>query len=299
MSIDKTKEQASKHLGTVSVYTDQYDKTLLVPVERTHNRTKYNIEETNLPFVGFDTWNAFEISFQLKNGLPIAAMAKISYPCDTHSIIESKSLKLYLNSYNMTKFDLSKDAAIEFVAEQIAKDLTEVLGGDVSCKLFTNADDGTEDVFDESDFIDIERLVQSENIVFDQYNESPDILKKGRGLSGLIAVKTSLLRSNCRITNQPDWGDVYIYMDSKSLPTLESLLQYIVSFRRESHFHEECCEMLFKRLFDKFAPEDLMVTCFYTRRGGVDINPARATSEWLLPKLLGDTEVLTAKQFRQ
>lgn len=235
MSIDKTKEQAGKFLGNDVEYKDQYDKSLLVPVERIYNRTKYNINEDNLPFVGFDTWNAYEVSFQLKNGLPVAAMAKISYPCNSHSIVESKSLKLYLNSYNMTKFDLTKTEALSFVGKQIADDLTEVLGAEVLCTLHTVVED--ELVFDDSAFVDIEQLVDGESIVFNQYNESPDILKKSRGAGGCIAVKTSLLRSNCRITNQPDWGDAYIIMEGDKLPTMASLLQYIVSFRKESHFH--------------------------------------------------------------
>ena len=237
MDIDKTKEQASRFLGNDVEYKDQYDKSLLVPVERKHNRTKYNIDDTNLEFVGFDTWNAYEVSFQLSNGLPVSAVAKISYPCNTHSIVESKSIKLYLNSYNMTKFDLTKEKAIEFVGEQIAADLAEVLGGEVSCTLHTNSHDIPDTVFDESEFTDIENLVNGEEIIFDQYNESPDILKKARGEGGYFAVKTSLLRSNCRITNQPDWGDAYIIMEGSKLPTMESLLQYIVSFRKESHFH--------------------------------------------------------------
>lgn len=92
------------------------------------------------------------------------------------------------------------------------------------------------------------------------------------------------MRSNCRVTNQPDWGDVYIYMDSDYVPTLESLLQYIVSMRKENHFHEEICECIYKRLYDKFNPAELFVACLYTRRGGIDINPARASSNHLLSK---------------
>lgn len=296
--IDKTKQQASKFLGQEVEYKDQYDKSLLVPVERVHNREKYGIIEGDLPFVGYDTWNAYEVSYQLKNGLPVSAIAKISYPCDTKSIVESKSLKLYLNSYNMTRFDMTREESLRFVEEQIAEDLTEVLGGQVECKLHTVAEDVH--AFDESEFIDIESLVQGEEIVFDQYNESADILKLQKDCTVReVKIKTSLLRSNCRITNQPDWGDAFIVIESSKIPTMESLLQYIVSFRKESHFHEECAEMIYKRLWDLCEPEALMVTCLYTRRGGLDINPARASHQYLLSQTLGDVEVHSAKTLRQ
>ncbi len=300
---DITKQQASRHLGqTVSEYSVEYDKNLLVAVERIHNRTKYNIDEADLPFVGYDTWNAYEVSFMLDNGFPLSCVAKISYASDSKCIVESKSLKLYLNSYNMTKFGTDREAAINKVTDTIAADLSELLDTDV--KVFLHFSETNADVFESykyDHFLQLEDICDVEAMEFTHFNESPDILEVDTNPdnSYTLRVKTNLLRSNCRITSQPDWGDAYIHIAGVDRPTAESLLQYIVSFRKEDHFHEEVCEMLYKRLWDKFQPEELMVTCLYTRRGGIDINPARANKPELLSESLKDVTRHVAKTLRQ
>ena len=114
-----------------------------------------------------------------------------------------------------------------------------------------------------------------------------------------VKVKSNLLRSNCRVTNQPDWGDVYIRIVGKNVPSAESLAKYIVSHRTVSHFHEEICEMVFKHLTDAYKPEQLMVACLYTRRGGLDINPIRATQQSLIPDFFTDPKFTIAKTLRQ
>lgn len=299
---DITKEQAGRHLGKTVTYADQYDSNLLVAVERIHNRTKYNIDEQMLPFIGYDTWNAYEVSFLLSNGFPVSCVAKISYPCDSHSIVESKSLKLYLNSFNMTRFEGTKAEAVSDVEEIIARDLSDLLETDVTVALhFMNLERSLWPRIDYDPFMQLDEIVDVETTEFSHFNESPDILQveTNEDYGTVLRVQTNLLRSNCRITSQPDWGDAFIHIEGMQIPTAESLLQYIVSFRKEDHFHEEVCEMIYKRLWDKFQPEKLMVTCVYTRRGGIDICPARASHEELLSKNLQDVRAHVAKTLRQ
>lgn len=297
---DITKEQAGKHLGKSVTYADQYDAGLLVAVERIHNRTKYNIDELNLPFVGYDTWHAYEVSFLLDNGFPLSCVAKISYPCNSHSIVESKSLKLYLNSFNMTKFTGTKDEAVALVEKTIATDLSTLLETTAHVHLhFVESNQPLFSNLRQPEFLSLDSLVDITTQEFTTFNESPEILEASLDTAGTLRIHTNLLRSNCRITSQPDWGDAFIHIRGMQLPTAESLLQYIVSFRKEDHFHEEVCEMIYKRLFDKFQPEELMVTCVYTRRGGIDICPARATHEHLLSESLKDVTIHVEKTLRQ
>lgn len=299
---DITKEQAGRHLGKTVTYADQYDSNLLVAVERIHNRTKYNIDEQMLPFIGYDTWNAYEVSFLLANGFPVSCVAKISYPCDSHSIVESKSLKLYLNSFNMTRFESSKMNAVKTVEGIIAKDLSALLETEVKVALhFTEANHSLWPKYTYDPFHSLEEVVNVERTEFSHFNESPEILQveTNEEYGNVLRIHTNLLRSNCRITSQPDWGDAFIHIEGMQIPTAESLLQYIVSFRKEDHFHEEVCEMIYKRLWDTFQPEKLMVTCVYTRRGGIDICPARASHEDLLSNNLQDVRVHVGKTLRQ
>lgn len=300
--VDITKQQASRHLGNSVVYTDQYDAGLLVPIERVHNRVKYGIDNADLPFVGYDTWNAYEVSFLLENGFPVSCVAKIVYPADSEFIVESKSIKLYLNSFNMSRYPGTREEASRVVEKIIAKDLSEALKTTV--KVFfhfteTNAPIWSKHSYDS--FMELEEIVDAESLEFTQFNESPDTLvpETNPEYGNTLRVHTHSLRSNCRITNQPDWGDAFIHIEGESVPTAESLLQYIVSIRKESHFHEEIAECIYKRLWDKFKPTQLMVTCIYTRRGGIDICPARASHPELLSQNLGDSRVHVAKTLRQ
>lgn len=274
-------EIASKHLGKAGdgsvvkpyVTPESVDSSLLVAVPRHLNRVQYGIDDDNLKFCGYDTWNCYEVSFLLENGFPVAGVVKLQYSCDSESIVESKSLKLYLNSFNMEKFSTSNEfEAINSVKTRIADDLKSVLKTDVAVHFHRS-----EHLVYKKKFDVLEEVVNYKNLVFDAFNEDPDLLVPS--IKQKISVSSSLLRSNCRVTNQPDWGDVYIYMEAQSTPTYESLLQYIISMRKENHFHEEICECIYQRLYDKFSPEVLVVGCLYTRRGGIDINPIRATNK--------------------
>jgi 7-cyano-7-deazaguanine reductase len=297
---------ASKHLGKAGdgsvvnpyITPDRVDATLLVGIPRYLNRTHYNIENTGPGSVGIDVWNAYEVSYLLSNGYPVSCFVRIVYDSTSENIVESKSIKLYLNSFNMMRIEtLDIGESIDIVKNKIAEDLTPVLGvvPVVGVHLgYSRVKESTLGYFTQ-----LENAIDHAALTFDQVNEDPEILKPFDFTQ--LAVQTSLLRSNCRVTNQPDWGDVYIAMDAEFVPTYESLAQYIVSMRKENHFHEEICECIFKRLSDKYKPQNLVVACFYTRRGGIDINPVRYTSEEYFKQFFVDfasTDV-TFKTLRQ
>lgn len=293
-------EIASKHLGQVggAGYSDKYDPSLLVAVPRYLNREAYGIKEDSLPFVGVDSWNAYEVSAITEKGRPVAGMLKIVCPADSPFHVESKSIKLYLNSFNMTPFGKTAKECIKFIETQVAKDLTELLQGDVTCNFFGN-DYGVEFQFD--GYQDLAGLVNLDEVEFTSFHSDASQLKvwEVKEENVVKEIHSDLLRSNCRVTNQPDWGDVYIRMEGKNVADEASLAQYIVSHRQVSHFHEEICEMVFTHLMQAYQPEKLMVACLYTRRGGIDINPIRATHAELIPGWFKDSSKRMKKTLRQ
>ena len=258
---------------------DEVDAGLLVSVPRHLNRTGYGIEEDALPFVGIDAWNSYEFSTLQKNGFPISGWLKFTYSSSTPNIVESKSVKLYLNSYNMARLILGKEDLHEIEA-QIERDLSKAVGGDVGVYIAVGDVDTVKPM--KGDFMSLEEYCNVASMSFDRYNESSDILEVVPSIGRYERWRSHSLRSNCRVTNQPDWGDVYIHIKGDKAVTPESLLQYIVSMRKENHFHEEIAECIYKRLYDLLDPEELLVTCLYTRRGGIDINPTRASNYYLL-----------------
>ena len=286
----------NKVLGKQVEYPQHYQPDVLVAVPRLYNRMQYDVDEKNLPFVGVDTWHCYELSFLTKLGMPVQGVLKITYPADSLNLVESKSLKLYLNSFNMEYVALSVEDSIESVKSTIKTDLSKVVGCDVEVEYYQHGADNTN--FDFYDYEVLETGEYVEDIVFKDYNEN-FLLLETDGDEGEMRVVSHLLRSNCKITKQPDWGSVYIYIEGDDLPTKESILRYIVSLRNENHFHEEICELIYLRLWQRFRPEKLCVTCIYTRRGGIDICPSRASSRELLPKELTNAYCLTRKQLRQ
>ena len=295
-------EIASKHLGqTVSAYSDLYDKSLLVKVPRNLNREAYGIDNKNLPFVGYDVWNAYEVSALTLKGRPVSGLLKIVCPADSEYHVESKSIKLYLNSFNMSKFGETKEDCVKEIENRVTKDLSELLETNVECKLHTEKDldpYGNDVWTGFSEFTNIENLVNLDELDFTAYKSDESQLE-GDKEETEVFYHTDLLRSNCRVTNQPDWGDIYVYMKGDETVTPESLAKYVVSHRKVSHFHEEICEMVFKHLYDRFNPEELMVCCLYTRRGGIDINPVRTTHDWNIPDQFNDVEYINEKTLRQ
>ena len=290
---------AGKHLGKVGGdgYSDQYNKDLLVKVPRYLNREGYGL--TDKDFVGVDTWNCYEVSAITPKGQPVAGMLKIVCPSDSSHHVESKSIKLYLNSLNMTKIG---DNAVECILEieaRVKADLDTLLETDTTVSFYTGEDDGKalsfEGYQDLADVADLDQIdftaFQSDatQLEIEAVSEEPKEVK----------LKSNLLRSNCRVTNQPDWGDVFIRMKGKNIPAPASVAKYIVSHRTVSHFHEEICEMVFKHLMDAYQPDDLMVSCLYTRRGGLDINPIRATHSRFIPDFFTNTDYRIAKTLRQ
>lgn len=314
MMTNKTIEQiASAHLGKAGdgsivkpyVTPDSIDKTLLVPVPRILNRTAYNIDETNLPFCGFDVWNAYEFSTLTNNGFPVVGHVKIVYESNSQNIVESKSLKLYLNSFNMVSMGETIFDVINNSTKVITADLKEILGDSVSVTIFNPHNNSMSMPVSPmyQRFNPVETAVKLHTINFNAYSESPDLLEGYMtGRNQEYKISSSALRSNCRVTNQPDWGDVFIYMMSKYTISHESVLKYIVSMRKENHFHEEICECIYKRLYDKFNPDELFVACLYTRRGGIDINPVRASDIHLIKHYSPDlvnSNAYTTKLWRQ
>lgn len=293
-----TDEIAAKHLGKRSEGSEFYDKSLLVAVPRQDNRDKYMIDSSDLPFIGYDIWNCYEVSFFTESGVPCNYVMKIKYPANSPFIVESKSLKLYLNSFNMTPLKSSVAESEKYFKDTVEKDLSEILHTCVKVYLHKDFTSDKSETFSNyeklSDKIDLESLSCS------AFKECPEILSYDPKNSDIdIKICFDALRSNCRITHQPDFGDLFIHIKTSYGINLSNLFKYLVSFRKEYHFHEECVEMIYKRLLDKYSPETLMVGALYTRRGGIDICPIRANKEELLDKELLDISKYTKRTIKQ
>ncbi|WP_105171207.1 NADPH-dependent 7-cyano-7-deazaguanine reductase QueF [Pseudoalteromonas sp. T1lg24] len=254
-------------LGQQTEYKDSYDASLLFPIARKLNRDDLNIDESALPFKGEDTWTGYELSWLNRKGKPVVAVAEFIFPATSSHIIESKSFKLYLNSFNQTKFD-----SMVQVQQILTSDLSKSANCDVVVKLF-NADDF--DCLMPTPFTGT--CLDDLDIEVSEYDLNTELLKTDA--SNEIVTETlysHLLKSNCLITSQPDWASVVIRYTGKKI-CHESLLKYLISFRNHNEFHEQCVERLFCDIQNKFSMTQLEVFARYTRRGGLDINPYRST----------------------
>lgn len=271
---EKTDIIASKFLGKKVSGSETYEPSLLVAVPRLENREKYAINQQNLPFEGRDIWHAYEFSAMTEHGIPVTRVLKINYNCNNEYLIESKSLKLYLNSFNMSKFGANIKECLNICKEKIKNDLSTKLKTQVEIEFLDNNSERIE-IF--NNFQNIMELADENSIHIDKFKESPEVLKcEQTNETKTYYLMFDSLRSNCRITHQPDFGDLFVYYKSKIHLNENSLIQYLSSFRSEYHFHEECCEMIFQRLKDLLEKDDeLMVCALYTRRGGIDICPVR------------------------
>lgn len=291
MSLPNTPEQSQ--LGRASAYVDRYDASLLFPLSRTPQRLALGLpapvpgSAPALPFFGADMWTAFELSWLNPRGKPQLAIAHFTFPCESPNIIESKSFKLYLNSFNSTVF-----ADAEAVRERLRADLSEAAWrgsdrtGTVGVKLLPPDHFDREGVA-ELDGLDLDRL----DLDCTLYEPAPELLTAAFDEPPVNEVLTSrLLKSNCRVTGQPDWGSVQIRYSGPAIDQA-GLLRYIVSFRNHNEFHEPCCERIFSDILARCAPTKLAVYCRYTRRGGLDINPFRSSWPQALP-----ANVRTARQ---
>ena len=270
-----------------------YTPEILVREERQRNRTYLGLQDESLPFVGFDIWNGYECSALTESGLPVTCVAKVVYPCTNKYIVESKSMKLYWNGFNMQPMGKTVKEVLKNIKTTAEKDLSALLETEVKVELHSQLLENRNDAqsywaaeYAPADTWSVlENIPVAKKMKFTVFNETPDLLKVEDNI-GAKHYMSSLLRSNCKITHQPDSGDIYIYYSGNKSVTEESLLEWVVSFRNECHFHEEICEAAYKRLWDALQPKELLVTCFYARRGGWDIVPTRASNKKLLDKNL-------------
>ncbi len=289
---------AEKHLGQKNQYFDQYDPSFLVKIPRCYNRETYGINDKALPFVGTDVWHAYEVSAITEKGLPVNGVLKIIVPANTECLVESKSFKLYLNSFNMTKLGSTEKECILQVQQTVSADLSNLLNANIQC-LFYKSEKQIVEL--QLQYPDLSELTNLDEIDFSLLESDERLLKisESNQEAKTIKFKTDLLRSNCRVTNQPDWGDVLIYMETNKQPDYASVARYVVSHRRLNHFHEEVAEMIYTHFSEVYQPRALMITCLYTRRGGIDINPIRASSSALLPKSFTSLNIINKRTIRQ
>ncbi|MGB4584825.1 MAG: NADPH-dependent 7-cyano-7-deazaguanine reductase QueF [Rhodoferax sp.] len=265
-------------LGKPTGYADQYDASLLFPIARAPQRAELGLG-ASLPFMGADLWTAFELSWLNPRGKPQVALAHITVPCESVNLIESKSLKLYLGSFNNTRLT---DAAE--VLARLRADLTEaawrgaVVQSSVGVKLVA-AEWFDREPIEELDGLSLDRL----DLDCDRYSPAPELLSAATNEAPVSEVLTSnLLRSNCPVTGQPDWGSVQISYFGPQIDQA-GLLRYLISFRNHNGFHEDCVERMFMDLQARCQPHRLSVYARYTRRGGLDINPFRTSYPQALP----------------
>lgn len=274
--------QSAGPLGEKSKYEDQYNPRLLFPIPRQSKRLEIGIVGS-LPFRGFDIWNAYEISWLNKKGKPFVALGELIVPCESLFLIESKSLKLYFNSFNNSIFD-----SVSKVQSIVEKDLSAAAGAPVRVKITEISSIKLEiesTTFSKSNGTCLDSL----DIECTEYTPQPSLLFCEPNAHNTEEILYSeLLKSNCLVTGQPDWGSVQMRYRGKQI-NHEGLLRYIVSFRNHNEFHEQCVERIFEDIRKQCSPDFLSVYARYTRRGGLDINPFRSnfpTEEFISNKRL-------------
>lgn len=257
-------------LGKETLYPTQYQPEVLFPISRAESRQQYADVEGITQ--GKDWWHVFEISWLNQLGLPQVAIGRLTLPASSPNLIESKSLKLYFNSLNFTKFD-SKEAFIETVE----RDLSSAAGAKIELQLF------------QVDELEISKPqgICIDDLVPERLSEHPDSTLLQLDTTAEddveITLHSHLLRSNCPVTGQPDWGTIFIRFQGKK-PCYRSLLAYIISYRQHNGFHEQCVEQIFADIWKLLGPQKLMVYATYTRRGGLDINPCRVSDLSWMPE---------------
>ena len=266
-------------LGKSSAYVDQYDASLLFPIARAGKRAELGLAGAP-PFLGADMWTAYELSWLNLRGKPQVALAHFTVPCESHNIVESKSLKLYLNSFNNSRF-----ASLDAVKERLRADLSEAVWRGAGRMATIGIKIVPPELFDrepiyELDGLSLDRL----DVECTRFTPAPELLKVLPDEAPVTEVLVSnLLKSNCLVTGQPDWGSVQISYTGAAIDQ-EGLLQYLVSFRNHNEFHEQCVERIFMDIWTRCRPLKLAVYARYTRRGGLDINPFRTSSAQALPQ---------------
>ncbi|MEI5639161.1 MULTISPECIES: NADPH-dependent 7-cyano-7-deazaguanine reductase QueF [unclassified Pseudoalteromonas] len=259
-------ELQSSVLGKTTDYASSYTPSLLHPIARKLNRDQIAVDETNLPFKGEDTWTGYELSWLNPKGKPQVAVASFVFPCQSSHIIESKSFKLYLNSFNQSRFE-----SMAAVHQALQADLSEAANCEVSVTLY-----GPE----EYDCIPFTALpgtcIDDLDISVDSYTPNSALLQTASDKVVEETLHSHLLKSNCLITSQPDWASIVIHYHGPQIDR-EALLKYLISFRDHNEFHEQCVERIYCELWRALKPHKLSVYARYTRRGGLDINPYRSS----------------------
>ena len=272
-------------------YPTEYSPETLYPIARSMGRDAIGWHDDKLA-VGVDWWQAFELSWLNSQGISQVAIARFGIPASSPFIVESKSLKLYLNSINFTEF-----SGWDGVQALIAKDLSACVQAEVTVELFDLNDDlndkatGLLIAQPEGVCIDAALANSSEKVALTEHpdasllakNES-DLRDSEKEVGKNFSFYSNLLRSNCPVTNQPDWGTLAVSISSEKPVNTANMLRYILSFRQHNGFHEQCIEQIFADLSQYYQPSELMVRAWYTRRGGIDINPCRVSDMSLLPK---------------
>lgn len=276
-------------LGETTSYPKTYDASVLFPIARSLGRDAIKQQsgvDADVVSVGMDWWHCFELSWLNLQGVSQVAIMRLSIPATSEFIVESKSLKLYLNSFNLTEFD-----SIQQVKQTIEADLSTLLNTQVIAEI-SSLDDSQH--IQKSGF----NIEQAKGQCIDNALDDSDkkiavlsdvdasLLKPLNPTDSNITTQSycsHLLRSNCPVTNQPDWGTVQIDIECAAIDKA-SLLEYVLTYRQHNGFHEQCVEQIFADLTNAFAPKKLMVRAWYTRRGGIDINPCRVSDLNFMPK---------------
>ena len=264
-------------------YPTEYSPETLYPIARSMGRDVIGWQDDKLE-VGIDWWQAFELSWLNERGISQVAIARFGIPASSPFIVESKSLKLYLNSINFTEF-----GSWEIVQTLIATDLSKCVQAEVQVELFELEDEHSGLLIAQPDGICIDdALADSTEKVALTLHPDASLLERNTSEAKISEGKafsfySNLLRSNCPVTNQPDWGTLAVSITSSKVVNQANMLRYILSFRQHNGFHEQCVEQIFADLSQYYEPSELMVRAWYTRRGGIDINPCRVSDIALLP----------------
>lgn len=260
-------------LGKSSAYIDHYDPTLLFPIPRIEKRQELGISG-DLPFSGVDIWNAYELSWLNAKGKPVVALAEFFVPAQSPNLIESKSFKLYLNSFNQSKFESLQD-----VQNKLEFDLSKAAGAEVHVTVVYLHQAGHS--------ADIGHLkahcIDDLDVEIEHYQTQPNMLIADTETKVTESLVSHLLKSNCLVTGQPDWGSVLIEYSGPKIDQ-QALLKYLISFRQHNEFHEQCVERIYTDLMAQCGCESLTVYARYTRRGGLDINPFRTNRAGARPE---------------
>jgi len=266
------KELGNLTLGKATEYCSEYNPSLLQSVPRSLNRDDLSLPKNDLPFLGEDVWYGYELSWLNDKGKPVVALAEFRFPCTSPNLVESKSFKLYLNSFNQSKF-----SSFNAVKKLLTEDLSATAGTQAQVQLFTVEQCTALEINTTKPSV---HCIDEEDITINNYQYQADLLKQEQTNSAIEVIEENLvshlLKSNCLLTNQPDWASIYISYKGAAI-NHSTLLKYLISFRQHNEFHEQCVERIFCDLQKYYQLEELTVFARYTRRGGLDINPFRST----------------------